>query len=507
MNINTLSIEEKIGQMLCFAFHGTSYNDQLKTLIENLKIGNIVHFARNIDSIKQVAKLNQEMQEHATIPLFISIDQEGGMVRRIVNDITYLPGAMLLAATNRQDISKITYLTALDLKSLGFNVNYAPVADINNNYLNPVINSRSYSDDPKVVEECVIKAFKGIQDAKILATAKHFPGHGDTNVDSHIGLPVVNKSEEQIFDLELRPFIGAIENGIDGIMMSHILYSQLDSEYPSSLSYEVITNLLKNKLGFKGIITTDSLTMGAIWTKYSISEIIEKGVNAGNDILVFCGKADLNEQIEIVKTFIDLVKNRIISEDRINKSVAKILKYKEKYCVSNQHMQLGSGNKLAYELINNGITKIESKSLLPLHKNDKVLVIFPKIKLATLVDNENNEYESLGRIMDLPEIIISEDEIDLNFIKQESQKYDKIIMASYNAKSNDYQDLVYNLLDKDKTIVIALRSPYDYYILSGASTYVFTYDCTKENMQLLKNKLYNNEFNGILPIKLNEVKL
>ena len=148
-----MTLEEKIGQMLCFAFQGTTYNSQLKTLIEDMKIGTIIHFARNVENIRQVYALNKEIVKHSSIPPFIGIDQEGGMVRRVQNEITYLPGAMALTNSSNDMIYQIYYKTAVELKKLGYNLNFMPSLDINNNPYNPVINSRSYSDDKDIVKE------------------------------------------------------------------------------------------------------------------------------------------------------------------------------------------------------------------------------------------------------------------------------------------------------------------------------------------------------------------
>lgn len=501
MDITNLTLEEKIGQMLCFAFHGTTVNEQLKTLISDYKVGNIVHFARNIVDVKQVKKLNNDIQSLSKLPVFISLDQEGGMVRRVISDITYLPGAMALASTNQKHIYEVSHATGLDLRNLGFHINYAPVADVNNNPLNPVINSRSYSDDPEIVSKCVVEAFKGFQDAYLLPTVKHFPGHGDTNVDSHLGLPIVKKSLAELEKVELIPFKKAIDAGIDGVMISHILYSELDSTLPSSLSYNVITKLLKEKMGFKGLITTDSLTMAAIWERYTIEEIVEKGINAGNDILVFCGKADVNEQVEIVKTFIKLVKNKKIPMSRIDESVTKILQLKAKYCF-NQIVSKANRDELAYDLVNQSIVKVKENNLLPLTKKDKVLIIFPKISLASLVDNENNTYESLGKYLPYQEIIVDETLSSLKNIMQIQANYDKIIMATYNVKADDYQTEIYQKLNKAKVVVIALRSPYDLNYIHEVKEYICTFDCTKESLKAVSSKLMTNDFYGKLPVKL-----
>ncbi len=317
MKIDNLTLEEKVGQMLMFAFNGTTYNNQIDTFIKEFKLGGVIYFKKNIENIHQVAMINKKIAEETSIPMFKALDQEGGPVLRITEEITPLPGAMALAAANA-DIYEICKRVGLDLKKIGFNMNFAPVGDINNNPYNPVINSRAYSDKVEVVQDCVVQAFKGFQKAKLLSTIKHFPGHGDTSVDSHVGLPIVDKTLEEIENLELRPFKKAFLEGIDGVMVSHMLYKQIDDKYPSTLSKKIITNLLKEKLGFKGLIVTDSLTMGAIWKNYTVEEIIKLGINAGNDILCFCGKALIEDQREIVNSFIKLVKNNEISIDRVN---------------------------------------------------------------------------------------------------------------------------------------------------------------------------------------------
>lgn len=501
MNINILTIEEKIGQMLCFSHQGQSYQSQLKTLIEDYHIGNIIHFAHNIASIESLKTLNEEIQTHSKIPTFISLDQEGGMVRRITQHITYLPGAMSLAATG-EDIYEITKYCGEDLKQLGIHINYAPVGDINTNPLNPVINSRSYGDDASKVAEFVKQAFKAYQDAQILPTIKHFPGHGDTNVDSHLGLPVVKKTKQALLSEELIPYLEAIKNNLEGIMVAHILYLELDENYPSSLSYNVITKLLQEELGFRGLITTDSLTMKAIWGRYPIKEIVRMGVLAGNDILVFCGGAELSEQKAIYQAFLDLVKTEEIPLARIDYSVNKILALKMRYCQPPTVKSLNRGKAQAQLLVEKSITKVYDKGLLPLKGQDKVLIIFPKIHLASLVDNEENNYETLGKLLPYPEIIIDKDMKNYQKIREMASNYDKIILASFNATSDDYFSILHQQLPKEKIIHIALRSPYDINILKGSASAICTYDCTKESLKALSTKLITNEFYGRLPIKL-----
>lgn len=503
-----MTLEEKVAQMLCFAFHGTTYNEHLKILIEDMKIGSVIHFARNITNIQQAYELNKQIQTHSKYPVLIGIDQEGGMVRRVQNEITYLPGAMALSNNDDGVIYQIYYKTAVELKKLGYNCNFMPSVDINNNPLNPVINSRSYSDNPEVVADKGYIACKAMQDALVIPTAKHFPGHGNTNVDSHVGLPIVNDTLEQIEKTELVPFKYLIEKEVDGIMISHILYKQIDSEYPASLSYNIITKLLKEQMQFKGLIITDSLTMAAIWNKYSIKEIVEKSINAGNDIIMFCGKADINEQKEIYNTFIELVREGTIPMSRIDESVNKIMSLKKKYCQKMESVNFttdfNQGKELAEQLTLNSISLYKDNGLLPLNKKEKVICLFPKINLATLVDNTNNNYKSLGNYLDCDEIIYDslESEKDLQKIVQKTQKYDKILLVTYNIKKDGFESKLFNNIDKYKTICIALRSPYDYIFLNGCQSYICTFDATYEAIHALAVCIKNNSFNNKLPIKI-----
>lgn len=510
MKIDNLTLEEKVGQMLMFAFNGTTYNKQIDTFINEFKLGGVIYFKKNIENIHQTAFLNKQISDKVSIPLFKAIDQEGGPVLRFTEEVTPLPGAMALAAANA-DIYEICKRVGLDLKKIGFNMNFAPVGDINNNPLNPVINSRAYSDKAEIVENCVVQAFKGFQKAKLLSTIKHFPGHGDTSVDSHVGLPVVDKSLEDILELELKPFKKAIYEGIDGVMVSHVLYKQIDNKYPSTLSRKIITNLLKDKLGFKGLIVTDSLTMGAIWKKYSIEEIIKLGINAGNDILCFCGKALIEEQREIVNTFIKLVNSNEISMDRINESVQKILNYKEKY-IGYEKINLTTLSnfvgkeedvEFAKKISLKSITKVIDNNLIPLKKEDKVLLISPEIKIFSLVDNQPNKHFTINKLLNFDEIIINEAFNDYNHIQEIINNYDKIIMTTYNVIENDYQVRVFDCLDKEKTIVVSMRSPYDILHLHNVSSYLCLYEATLLSFESLVKLIYGEEnFTGILPVNI-----
>ena len=488
--------------MLMFAFHGQEYNEQLKFLIEELKIGGVVHFGRNIDNVSQVINLNEDIIKNSSIKPFIALDQEGGAVLRVMHGITSLPGAMALASGDIDKIEEICYYVGLELAALGFNINLAPVGDVNNNPYNPVINSRSYSDDPAIVANLAMKAFKGFNKANLITTMKHFLGHGDTNVDSHIGLPCVNKSKKELEELELVPFRNAIENGINGIMTSHILYPAYDEKFPATLSKNIITELLKNELGFKGLIMTDSLTMGAIWTNFSLEEILVNSVCAGVDILTFCGKASMDEQKLIFDTFVHLVENNKIPITRIEESYNKIIRYKQSLPHINKLYPFMLKQDLAKLLQEKSICLIKDKNrLIPICEND-TLILFPKIKIVTLVDDLNKQI-SLKDYLDCEEIIYDVD-TNIDNIVDCVKSYSKVVLCTYNVKLDDYQNRLYRSLDKGKTIVVALRSPYDYLYLKPSS-YILLFEATKLSLQTLAKALRGKiKITGKVKIKMEE---
>ena len=512
MNYNQMTLEEKIGQMLCLSFIGTEYNEQLATLVEKYNIGTIIEFGHNIENIEQVYKMNYQIHKHSKYPIFVGLDHEGGMVRRVMNDITYLPGAMALGNATEEEMYKIYNQVGKELRNLGFNMNYMPSVDVNNNPYNPVINSRSYSDEPIMVAKKGSIAAKAMMDAKMLPTPKHFPGHGNTNVDSHIGLPVVDSTKEDLYNIELKPFKEVIQNNVDGIMVAHILFKNIDDTYPSSLSHEMITKVLKEEMGFKGLIITDSLTMNAIYKRYNVRDIIKHSVNAGNDIIMFCGEANMCDQENIVKEFLDLVKTGEIPMSRVEESVKKVIALKEKY-----KMELGNScleqkdyktkfnqlPELSKQLTERSITKFrDENNLLPLKEGEKVLSIFPKFGAASLVDNKDNAQISLGKYFNIDEVIYSK-ENSLENIVQKSKNYDKIILATYNTNKDSFATQLFNALDKNKLIVVSTRSPFDIIHMKDCKTYLCTYDCTKESLIALGESLRTNKFSTKLPVNLN----
>jgi len=226
---------------------------------------------------------------------------------------------------------EIGRVIAEEIKALGFNMNFAPVLDINSNPNNPVIGDRSFGENPEIVSKLGVQAMKGMQSEGIIPVVKHFPGHGDTSTDSHTTLPRVENDMERLKNFELIPFREAIDNGVDAVMVAHILLSEIDPENPASLSSIVIGDILRDDLGFEGVVLTDDLTMGAITGNYEIGEAVVKSVKAGADVLLVCHGYD--RELDAINALRAAVANGDITEDRLNQSVFRILELKRKYAL------------------------------------------------------------------------------------------------------------------------------------------------------------------------------
>jgi beta-N-acetylhexosaminidase len=336
--IDALTLEEKIGQMLMIGFEGQSINEEIEEYLHKYHVGGFIFFERNIDTTEQIQTLIQQIKHsnQGNIPLFLSLDEEGGRVTRLPDDLKSFPNAETIGNLMDPTIThELSTLMARQMKALGFNMNNAPVLDVNSNSENPIIGPRSFGSDADTVIAHAIPFMHGHQEEGIIPVVKHFPGHGDTFVDSHKELPEVNKSLEQLQQLELSPFKEAFKQKADAVMIAHILLPKLDKQYPSSLSQKIITDLLRKQMNFDGVVITDDLTMKAITNKYEVSDAAVQSLEAGSDMLLIA-----HEKENIVNTFQEIkeaVLDGRIAEKRIDQSVYRILQVKEKYGLSNDN--------------------------------------------------------------------------------------------------------------------------------------------------------------------------
>lgn len=369
--IENMPLKQKVTQMIMPDFRKwqeanqespqdlTKVNAEVADAIDKYDFGGVILFAENVKETKQTLALTQDMQKAAIenkanngkIPLLLAIDQEGGIVYRLGTG-TALPGNMAIGATNDPKLAKEAgQIIGRELSALGLNVDFAPVLDTNNNPQNPVIGLRSFSSDPNRVAYLGIPMMKGIQDYNVAVAAKHFPGHGDTAVDSHTGLPLVDKSLAELEKLELLPFKKAMDEGVDLLMTAHIQYPQIEKDQvvsketgekiyvPATLSDDILTGLVRKKYGYKGVIVSDAMGMDAIAKNFGEVEAVKMAIKAGVDLVLMPttlrSKADLSKIDTIVNAVVDAVQTGDISEERLNESVRRILTLKEKRGVLN----------------------------------------------------------------------------------------------------------------------------------------------------------------------------
>ncbi len=329
-----LELEKKIGQMMIFAFPGKQITPAVSNMIEKYNPGGLILFGYNIGNKNQLVKMIDDLQsvslKESGTPLFISVDQEGGRVKRIQDGVTQFPGNMAAGVAGDEDlVYDWARILGLQLRSLGVNMNLAPSVDVNNNPANPVINTRSFGPDPESVS-CLGRAYiEGIQKSRCIASAKHFPGHGDTSRDSHLVLPVVRYGMDRLEKVELVPFNEAIDARVDTVMSAHIAFPELSGNDPATLSPFFLTELLRKKMKFDGVVLTDDLEMKAVSGGMDAGEGAVRSVLAGVDIVLI---SSYGKNIPLIKNaLLKAVKSGRIKESRINQSVRRILELKLRY--------------------------------------------------------------------------------------------------------------------------------------------------------------------------------
>lgn len=361
------SLEDKIAQMLMVGFPGTELLDS--TIINDIqlrKVGGVIIFGGNITSPAQIQQLTNSLQSISEIPLFISVDQEGGRIARLreANGFAATKTAYEIGTINNQDTTRAcASLMAGWLQQSGFNVNLAPVADVNVNPMSPAIGllDRSFSGNPDTVFHHCNWFIDEFNNKNIVTTLKHFPGHGSADTDSHLGFTNITNTWSES---ELIPFQKLIQNGYDDFIMSgHLYNANLDSVFPASLSQKVMTTLLRDSLDFNGLIITDGMFMGAITNNYSFDKAVELAINAGNDILLYTGNKIAGKSLvdSIISVVLNKISLGIITESRINQSYSRILQKKQLLT----SVELTSGEIIPFEygLMNypnpfNSVTKI-----------------------------------------------------------------------------------------------------------------------------------------------------
>jgi len=380
--VKGMTLEQKVGQLFVPAFADRA---EAERMIKRYHVGGFIYFPDNARDPVQTARLSNALQRMSKIPLLLGVDEEQGLVSRLPY-LTAFPGNMALGATGQPQLAReAARVTGTELRLLGINQNYAPVADVNVNPANPVIGVRSFGSDPGLVSQMLAGAVQGYQDAGVAATAKHFPGHGDTNVDSHTGLPVIKHTRRQWERLDAPPFQAAVRQGVDAIMTAHIVVPGLDdSGDPATMSHAVLTGLLRRHLGYRGVIVTDSLQMAGARQKYGATRAAVRAVQAGADQLLM--PPDVASAHAAVTA---AVRRGAISRQRLEESVTRILTLKARRGLfgdvqvdptrAAQVVGSRAHREVARRVAEASITLVRNKGgVLPLRSGTKVHVTGPR---------------------------------------------------------------------------------------------------------------------------------
>lgn len=550
--LKQMTLREKVGQMLLCGFNGTEATGDVESFLRKYPIGGVIYFARNVESPEQVERLSSGLQQivksSGHVPLWISIDQEGGMVARITEGIALMPGQMAIAAAGSiDDAYQAAYISGLELKSMGINMNFAPVLDVNNNAANPVIGVRSFGESPQSVAEYGARTIAGIQDAGIAATAKHFPGHGDTDTDSHLDLPIITHDRDRVERLELIPFRAAIAEGVDAMMSAHIYFPALEPEgLPVTLSQTVLSGLLRQELGYRGMIVTDCMEMDAIAVNYGTVDAAVMAVEAGADLVLISHTSKL--QAEAFEALLAAVESGRISESRVDESVTRLLMYKAKHGLlenelhgagddevistfsnmsspdSSKDLSHSSGSErnsslhqeVARRISENSITLVRDQlNMLPL-KPERTLVITVATSVTTIADEQLSQTFTLGSALskyglDVVEWVVTPEEVAIRSARllqaAEEDGVRQIVVGTYNAgsPSGDPQCRLIGWLQQlgKPLAVVALRSPYDLLAIPGAQVYVAAYESRPLAMDSVAQALMGHiPFAGKLPVTI-----
>lgn len=511
-------------------FAGRTAPQELLSELSRRSYGGVIVFSENVRSPSQIYKLTQTLQTHAKIPLLISIDQEGGVHSQLKSrqGFTETCGNMALGATGDSKNAFISAgLMAEELAQAGINVNLAPVLDVNNNPKNPVIGIRSFSENPSLAGAMGEAFVRGTHEQGVIAVLKHFPGHGDTHVDSHQGLPVVSHSEERLNKVELLPFRKVMASGAQMVMMAHVAFPVLDkSGLPASLSKPVISGLLRKKLKFDGVVITDALEMGAITSRFKKGEAAVKALAAGVDMVLLASPA-ADEREAVFQDILTAVQKGQLQEKELNEKVQRILELKKKFGVldkvySNQNMSESNQNNNQHEAVSlqiceKAVTLLRNKqNVLPLKARDKTLfVLFPKKGEQDPATGWQSFFESsLGETLHHfhPKVVeffaqTKPNKEELARVKSLAEGASFIVACTLNSRfSREQTELTRALLSEGKpAILIALGMPYDFVEFPEAHVYLTVYGYSQPALQSLARVLLGkSKPGGKLPVTISQ---
>jgi beta-N-acetylhexosaminidase len=487
--LQSMSTEEKVGQLLMIGFGGTELSTHSTYWLRERRVGGVALFSRNIRDFEQTARFTRAL--HALtdnyIPIFLALDQEGGNVIRVKDGAMLLPGNMALGATRSPTLAYVAgQALGTDLRLLGFNMNLAPVLDVNSNPKNPVIGVRSYGERADLVGGLGAWYVRGQQESGVIAVAKHFPGHGDTTSDSHYSMPAIDADQTRLNELELAPFTQAIDAGLDSVMTAHIAIPRItgDPELPATLSPQILTGMLREQMGFEGIVITDGLEMQGIVSRYGSGRAAVLAVLAGADMPMILWTPKVKE--EVYQALLGAVRSGEISVDRLEQSVRRILLVKKKRGLFDRQVEkldavMRGRNKnivhdqVAERIAREAVTLVRNHGdVLPLRsvRYRNILVVAPAGPFAEKMAAEPNVH-----VLTVPYVPSRERRAqDVATAAEMAREADLLVAAVVNRYHVEMVRKIMEVLPRHTPVaLVSFASPYYLTSLSEVDAYVCTY--------------------------------
>ena len=519
------TLKHKIGQMIIAGFPSPYVDDQARRLVEDFEVGNFALFGRNYVTAEQATQMCRDLHElvyaKTGYSAYLASDQEGGVVSRVCIGSALFPGTMAMAASPSADPYQVGKNCGNVLGSMGILGNFGPVMDVNLDPMNPIIGSRSYSDDPETVARMGVEMIRGMHDGGMLATLKHYPGHGNVSTDSHLAVPHNSCSWDELMETEWMPFQRAIDAGADSIMTCHVVFDQVDPEYPATISKKIMTGLLRDVMHFDGIAVTDCMEMDAIRAAYGIGPGAVLAIQAGCDVL--CFSHTYEAVAEAANALYKAVDDGIITPERIDQSYQRIIRLKKQYkLVTPPPVDTASAMKwlsdrqimdLHAQISRDSMTVIYDNGGYQALKNAKHPRFFAPASIA--VTGAEDKERAPTRFSDLAQQHFGGDSVvypmsdvdDATLEAIRAEDYDVAVLALYNARFRASQQTILRELEAQNRplVVLLLGAPYDASLIRNARCVICAYEYTYLAANALLSALETGEFKGHLPVKLPEM--
>lgn len=520
-----MTLEQKVGQLFLVFFNGQDLSPSLLRSIKDYNVGGVVLFQPNIVSAKQTAALINAAQREAStsgagIPLFVGVDQEGGLITRMPPPAVTFPSQMALGAAGDAKLAqRMAQAHADQLRALGFNMNLAPVLDVNDNANNPIIGTRAFSGRSEIVGRLGVEMIKVYKANNIIAVPKHFPGHGSAVVDSHNGLPVINKPLTAVESTELAPFKRAFaDSQTDALMTAHVVLPALDSSgLPATLSSKVLQDVLRKQLGYQGLIVSDSMTMDAIDSRFSVDKALVLAFRAGVDVLALgadVGAIPIANRRDY-QTLLRAIKNEPALQKRLDESVKRILLTKSAYglfdwkpvdeAAAETRLAAPSQLDVAREVALGSITLVRDPGArLPVKPTSKVLLVAPKERDRVgfyTSDAISASFKSCLPNVTVELVSLRPSAGEIRRVSGLAAQHDQVIVAALNARFYPEQARLARAFAQP--IVLGLRNPYDALVLPTDATFMTGYSDVPVSMEAMANIVCGKATaRGAMPVEL-----